>query len=64
MEKISSRRWWDRIDEHVILGALPFKGEMSRKVIGNDIFKNTHQIIHEFNFTRLSERRVSEQLFP
>ncbi|XP_074107472.1 protein tyrosine phosphatase, mitochondrial 1 [Cotesia typhae] len=25
MEKISSRRWWDRIDDTVILGALPFR---------------------------------------
>ncbi|CAH0391747.1 unnamed protein product [Bemisia tabaci] len=25
MEKVSSRRWYDRIDETVILGALPFK---------------------------------------
>ena len=24
MEKISSRRWFDRIDDNVILGALPF----------------------------------------
>lgn len=24
MEKFSSRRWFDRIDENVILGALPF----------------------------------------
>lgn len=24
MEKISSRRWYDRIDDNVILGALPF----------------------------------------
>jgi len=24
MEKVSSRRWYDRIDETVILGALPF----------------------------------------
>ncbi|XP_040265169.1 phosphatidylglycerophosphatase and protein-tyrosine phosphatase 1 [Bufo bufo] len=26
MEKISSRKWYDRIDETVILGALPFRG--------------------------------------
>ncbi|XP_076043565.1 protein tyrosine phosphatase, mitochondrial 1 isoform X2 [Oratosquilla oratoria] len=26
MEKISSRRWFDRIDDKVMLGALPFKG--------------------------------------
>ncbi|GJQ80753.1 putative dual specificity phosphatase, catalytic domain [Trypoxylus dichotomus] len=25
MEKVSSRRWYDRIDENVILGALPFQ---------------------------------------
>ena len=26
MEKITTRRWYDRIDETVILGALPFRG--------------------------------------
>ncbi|PIO13039.1 hypothetical protein AB205_0038130 [Aquarana catesbeiana] len=26
MEKVSSRKWYDRIDETVILGALPFRG--------------------------------------
>lgn len=25
MEKVTSRRWYDRIDENIILGALPFK---------------------------------------
>jgi hypothetical protein len=25
MEKVSARRWYDRIDENVILGALPFR---------------------------------------
>ena len=25
MERVSSRRWFDRIDEKVILGALPFR---------------------------------------
>lgn len=25
MEKVTSRRWYDRIDEHTILGALPFR---------------------------------------
>lgn len=31
MEKVSSRRWYDRIDETVILGALPFR-TMTKKV--------------------------------
>jgi len=31
-EKLTSRNWWDRIDENVVLGALPLKGETSRRV--------------------------------
>jgi atypical dual specificity phosphatase len=31
MEKITSRNWYDRIDDNVILGALPFHG-MTDKV--------------------------------
>lgn len=26
MEKVSGRQWFDRIDETVLLGALPFRG--------------------------------------
>jgi atypical dual specificity phosphatase len=26
MEKFTSRNWYDRIDDNVILGALPFRG--------------------------------------
>ena len=28
MEKLSSRRWFDRIDETVILGAIPFRSDL------------------------------------
>lgn len=31
MEKVTQRNWYDRIDENVILGALPFKS-LSQKV--------------------------------
>jgi atypical dual specificity phosphatase len=31
MEKITNRNWYDRIDDAVILGALPFRG-MTDKV--------------------------------
>ena len=33
MEKVSARNWWDRIDKNMVLGALPFRGETSIKVI-------------------------------
>lgn len=32
MEKISSRRWYDRIDENVILGALPFPHQTQKLI--------------------------------
>lgn len=32
MERVSARTWWNRIDPHVVLGALPFRGEMAKKV--------------------------------
>lgn len=41
MEKISNRKWYDRIDETVILGALPFRG-MSDRLIKEE---NVHGVI-------------------
>lgn len=32
MEKVSARRWYDRIDETVLLGALPFQ-KMTEQVL-------------------------------
>lgn len=31
MEKVTTRRWYDRIDENMILGALPFRS-MAKEV--------------------------------
>ena len=31
MQRLSNRRWWDRVDDTVILGALPFR-HMTKKV--------------------------------
>jgi len=33
MEAVSSRRWWDRIDSRVILGALPFRSSYTRELV-------------------------------
>ncbi|KAJ2944658.1 hypothetical protein O0L34_g4012 [Tuta absoluta] len=38
MEKITSRRWYDRMDDAVILGALPFQG-MSRQLVEEENVK-------------------------
>ncbi|CAF4867036.1 unnamed protein product [Pieris macdunnoughi] len=38
MEKVTSRRWYDRMDDHVILGALPFQG-MTKQLIEEENIK-------------------------
>ncbi|XP_041969893.1 phosphatidylglycerophosphatase and protein-tyrosine phosphatase 1 [Aricia agestis] len=38
MEKVTSRRWYDRIDDNVILGALPFQG-MTKQLIEEENIK-------------------------
>ena len=35
MERVSARNWWDRIDKNMVLGALPFRGETSKRVNAN-----------------------------
>ncbi|CAM6031264.1 unnamed protein product, partial [Sphagnum compactum] len=38
MERVSSRRWYDRIDDHMILGAVPFRS-MAEDLIKNENVK-------------------------
>ncbi|CAG9565704.1 unnamed protein product [Danaus chrysippus] len=38
MEKVTSRRWYDRMDDTVILGALPFQG-MTKQLIEEENIK-------------------------
>jgi len=33
MERVSARRWYDRIDQTVILGALPFRSQYTEKMV-------------------------------
>ncbi|XP_034049224.1 phosphatidylglycerophosphatase and protein-tyrosine phosphatase 1 [Thalassophryne amazonica] len=37
MEKVSSRRWFDRVDETVVLGALPFRSMIKQLVEGENV---------------------------
>ena len=36
MEKVSSRNWYDRIDEAVILGAIPFRSDLPKLLPNTD----------------------------
>jgi len=36
MEKFGSRPWWNRIDQRVVLGALPFRGQNAQKIVDDE----------------------------
>lgn len=49
MEKVSSRRWFDRVDDTVILGALPFRS-MTRQVRGAESLSHTVLTVYLCNY--------------
>ena len=36
LERTTTRTWWNRIDNRVVLGALPFRGEHARQMIAQE----------------------------
>lgn len=58
MEKVTSRRWYDRIDEHVLLGALPFRG-MEQKLINEENVKGVVSMNENYELAFLSHDKTS-----
>lgn len=69
MEKATARNWYDRIDENVILGALPFRSQandvsiVSKTVIivNNKIYTHVVTFIFLANQTRKYEGRCIDE---
>lgn len=60
MEKVSSRRWYDRIDENIILGALPFRS-MTRNLIEKENVKAVVSMNEDYELTfSLNEKTWSK----
>lgn len=58
MEKVTARRWYDRIDEHTILGALPFRSmapQVSEDWIG---LSEIRVFIVKFEFQLIEKENV------
>lgn len=56
MEKATARNWYDRIDENVILGALPFRSQANDvSTLGNEQFCGclTYLCVSTFPFSLL-----------
>ncbi|KAI8046288.1 hypothetical protein M5D96_002490 [Drosophila gunungcola] len=53
MEKASARNWYDRIDEHVILGALPFRSQ-ANDLIAKENMKAVVSMNEDYELTAFS----------
>jgi len=55
MEKVSSRNWYDRIDEAVILGAIPFRSDLPKLLSSDANVKRVITLNEDFKL-RFSKR--------
>ena len=55
MERVSNRSWYDRIDNKVILGALPFRSEYTKQMIEKDEFIEYCEVHGNFYGTAKSQ---------
>ncbi|XP_012266736.2 phosphatidylglycerophosphatase and protein-tyrosine phosphatase 1 [Athalia rosae] len=60
MEKISSRRWYDRIDETVILGALPFR-TMTKQLVHDENVKGVVSMNEDYELWLFSNDKEEWQ---
>lgn len=57
MEKITARRWYDRIDEHTILGALPFRSLAPQVIFCLTFQLVAHESISDSEFIIAAHRK-------
>ena len=57
MERVSSRRWWDRIDDKVILGALPFRSEYTQDLIKQENIKGVVSMNEDYELALFSHQK-------
>ncbi|KAK8748986.1 hypothetical protein OTU49_015626 [Cherax quadricarinatus] len=56
MERVSSRRWFDRIDNRVILGALPFKS-MTKQLVETERVRGVISMNEDYELKWLSNMK-------
>merc|ERR1711892_1576005 len=57
MERMSSRRWWDRVDKSVILGALPFRSEYTKEMVEEQKIKGVVSMNEDYELQFFSYQR-------
>ena len=56
MERISTRRWYDRIDNKVILGALPFRSDYTRDMVERENIKGVVSMNEDYELALFSHQ--------
>jgi len=56
MERVSSRRWWDKIDDRVILGALPFRSQYTEEMIRDQRIKGVVSMNEDYELALFSHQ--------
>jgi len=56
MERVSARRWWDRVDDKVILGALPFRSAYTEELIKAENIKGVVSMNEDYELALFSHQ--------
>lgn len=56
MEKVSSRRWWDRVDNAVILGALPFRSKYTEDLVEQEKIRGVVSMNENYELAMFSHQ--------
>jgi len=54
MEKLGSRPWWSRIDQRVVLGALPFRGQNAQEIVDQEQVKGVVSMNEDYELKSFS----------
>ena len=57
MERLSNRSWYDRIDNKVILGALPFRSEYTKEMVERENIKGVVSMNEDYELALFSHQK-------
>ena len=58
LERVTPRTWWNRIDSHVILGALPFRGDHAKSIIEKENIKAVVSMNEDYELALFSNQEL------
>jgi len=54
LEKVAGRPWWSRIDNRVVLGALPFRGQNAQQIVDDESVKGVVSMNEDYELKAFS----------